>query len=463
MNLDLSSKKKEQLGNVAIRNISIDSRNIKANTLFVPLEGEKKDGHLFIADAFSNGAVSSLCKKDFEITNPFKLGNFPLLKVDDTLCSLQRIGRCIRQKFNGKIIGITGSCGKTTTKEYVCAVMKSKFDVFKNDGNFNGQIGVPLTLFKLDNTADFAVIEMGISKFNEMDILTDLVCPDIAIVTNIGHSHLEYLKSVENVYKEKIKIFRRFNKNSVLFINGDDFYLKRLKNLNLPFKTFTYGIKSQDLDFRAINVEQRNGVTYFDVIHKNNVFKGVKINSLGQRQVTDALVAIALGMFFDIDFAEIKLSILHARFGKNRQSVKCISLTAKNNSVIHVKFIDDCYNANPESMIASISVLNGMYKCNRKVAVLSDMLEQGSFSEDLHRELGKFIAKTDLDILITTGAYSLVTNRVAKKYNNKLCCYHLNSNEEIYKKLTNILSDQDIVLFKGSRGFKLEEIISRFI
>ncbi len=461
LGIDLCSVQKGIL-DVPVKSISVNSHKTESGSLFVPLRGKKTDGHLFISDAFSYGAVASLCEKSNKNVDLKNLINFPLIKVDDSLSALQKIGLCIRKKYVGKTVGITGSCGKTTTKDCVYAVLRSKFKVFKKNGNFNGQIGVPLTLFELDNTYDIAVIEMGISEFGEMDNLTKLVKPDIAVITNIGHSHLEYLKSVENVFKEKLKICNRFNENSVLIVNGDDAHLRKIKNLNFPFRIFTYGIHGKNLDFKAVNIKQDHKSTMFDIVHENKVHKGMRINTLGQHHVSDATAAIAVGSCLGISLAEVKSSLVSIKPEKGRQCFKKITLSNKADDKIRVTFIDDCYNANPESMMESLNVLEKLTNYKRKIAVISDMLEQGNFSENLHKNLGRLISEKKLNILITIGKYSFLTNETAKKYSKNLICYHTSSKDKIYMKLVNILKNGDVVLFKGSLDFKLEDIINRF-
>ena len=261
----------------SITGVSINSKEVQKGDLFVALKGHRTDGHKYVKEAFYNGAAALLCEKNFSLEDDFfRLEKIPVIKVSDTLKALQKIGLSIRKKFKGKILGITGSCGKTTTKEFVASVLAGSYKVFKNKGNFNGQIGLPLTLFSLDNTYDLSVIEMGISNFKEMNILANIVKPDIAIITNVGHSHLEYLKSLENVFKEKFKITSNFSKDNALFLNGDDPILFRAKSFSVPFKILTFGIDSPDLDFKAFNIKNTDEGIIFDVLYQKKYIKALK-------------------------------------------------------------------------------------------------------------------------------------------------------------------------------------------
>lgn len=449
----------------SVTGISVNSKKVQEGDLFVALKGQKTDGNKYVKEAFLNGAVASLCEKNFilEDDNSLESKKFPVIKVSNTLTALQEVGFYIRKRFKGKILGITGSCGKTTTKEFVASVLAESYKVFKNKGNFNGQIGVPMTLFSLDNTYDISVIEMGISKFNEMDILANIVKPDIAIITNIGHSHLEYLKTLENVFKEKFKITNNFSKDEVLFLNGDDPILLRAKSFRVPFKILTFGVDSSGLDFKAFNIKSTDEGMIFDVSHQEKVYKGFKVHAVGEHILKDALAAISVGIYFNIDENKIKSGLLNLTIGNGRQDIKKLEILDKNNKKISFTFIDDSYNANPESMKAAVNVLASAGKSKRKIAVLADMLEQGEKSKALHENLGKFLAESNIDILITLGNFSKFTSKVFKKFSETAINYHFEKIEEVYWALKDIIKNGDVILFKGSRGFHMENLVNKFL
>ena len=447
----------------SVTGVSVNSKEVQKGDLFVSLKGQKTDGHKYIKEAFYNGAVAFLCEEDFFLEDDFfRLKEVPVIKVSNTLKALQKIGFSIRKKFMGKIIGITGSCGKTTTKEFVSSVLKETFNVFKNKGNSNGQIGVPVTLFSLDSTYDLSVIEMGISDFNEMDILANIVNPDIAIITNIGHSHLEYLKSLENVFKEKFKITKNFSKDNVLFLNGDDHFLFSAKFFRVPFKILTFGVDSADLDFKAFNIKNTAEGIIFDVLWQEKVHKEFRINAVGEHILKDALAAICVGFYFNIAEDKIKSALLKLTACNGRQSIKELEILSKNSKKIKVTFIDDSYNANPESMKAAINVLASYKKSKRKISILADMLEQGKNSEVIHERLGELLAKNNIDILMTLGKYSKFTGEKFKEIKEDAIFFHFKSIDEIYTNLKNIVEDGDVILVKGSRGFHLEDLLKKF-
>ena len=447
-----------------IKNISVNSKIVKENTMFVPLKGEKTDGHNYIEEAIKNGAVMSLAKKQFLVNNKNEfLNNKMVIEVKDTFESLRNISKAIRSKFKGNVIGITGSTGKTTTKEYVYHVLSSKFNVLKNKGNANGQIGVPLTLFGLNNNFDLAILEMGISQFNEMDILSDLVRPNIAVITNIGYSHLKYLKTLDNVLNEKFKITKNFDKGSVLILNGDDVYLRKIKKLNLPFKVLTFGIENLESDLRACDIRTINNETRFNAVFNNIEYKDLIIPTIGKHNVLNSLAAILLGLYFNIDEKLIRESLMRYVPVNGRQCIKEAKVLDANNKLVNVTIIDDCYNANPDSMKSALETLKYLGKNKRKIAILADMLEQGAYSRELHEKLGKYVSDAGVDILLCIGTFTEYTYNFVNEYNKNLKAYKFsNANEEAFRVLKDIIKDGDVLLFKGSLGMNVRDLLIRF-
>ncbi len=463
LKIDTRNISREELSK-KVDSISVNSKCIEGNALFVPLKGEKTDGHKYIDEAFENGAIMSLAQKGCLINSKNRVFKDKLvLEVENTFDALRNIGKSVRAKFNGSVIGITGSSGKTTTKEYIYCVLSSKFNVLKNIGNANGQIGVPITLFGLNNSFDIAVLEMGISKFNEMDILSNLVNPDIAIITNIGRSHLEFLKSLDNVFKEKLKISRNFNKDSLLIFNSDDIYLEKIKSLKLPFKILTFSIENLDANLRAYNIRTVNNETKFNVIFNNIEYKDIVIPTIGKHNVLNSLAAILLGLHFNIDVRLIRRSLLEYVPISGRQCIKKITVLDINNNPVNVTVIDDCYNANLESMKAALETLNIIGKDKRKIAVLADMLEQGTYSRKFHEKLGEYVNSAGVDILLCAGVFSKYTYNFAVKNNKNLKAYSFSkANGQVCAELKKIVKDGDVLLFKGSLGMNLRSVLKDF-
>lgn len=445
-----------------INSITINSRDVKSKSLFVPLHGEKINSHQFIDHAFENGAVATLTDENIKNLNKEKI----YIKVKDTKKALQDLAAFYRRRFEIKMVGITGSVGKTSTKEMVSLVLSSKFNVHKTAGNLNGQIGLPLTILELQRVNDLAVVEMGISEFSEMEKLADIVNPNFAIITNIGVTHIENLKSQENILKEKLNITKNFDKESILFINKDDKMLSKIKSGN-KFKIVTFGIEN-DCDFKAEEVRFDENKTSFILKYKEE--KELKealitIPAIGIHNVYNALAGISLGINLGISILDIQKSILKYKSLDKRQCIfenVRVESTAKK---IKINVIDDTYNANPDSMINAINVLN-IY-CNkkegRKVAVLADMLELGEVSKELHLKLGEYAAKNEVDMLLTVGQEAKNIALGAKKINQYINAYSFENNLQAYEFLKGNLQDGDNVLFKGSRGMHIDEIVNKFL
>ena len=445
-----------------INSITINSREVKTNALFIPLHGEKINSHQFIDNAFENGAKATLTDEKIEKLNKDKI----YIKVKDTKKALQDLAEFYRRKFEIKMVGITGSVGKTSTKEMVSLVLSSKFNVHKTSGNLNGQIGLPLTIFGLQQFNDLAVVEMGISEFSEMEKLADIVNPDFAIITNIGVTHIENLKSQENILNEKLKITKNFNPESVLFINKDDKMLSKVKTEN-KFKVVTFGIES-DCDFKAENVNLDGNQTSFILKYKDKESEKkvlITIPAIGIHNVYNALSGIALGVHLGIPILDIQKSILQYKSLDKRQCIFENIKVKNNDKKIVINIIDDTYNANPDSMKNAINVLNiySRGKNGRKVAVLADMLELGKVSKELHLTLGEYVAQNDIDMLVTVGEEAKNIALGAKKVNKNISTQSFESNLEAYKFLKDNLQDGDNVLFKGSRGMHIDEIVSKII
>lgn len=424
-----------------IKSVSTNSKSIKAGSLFIPIRGEKLDGHDFIENAFENGAVATFSSRD-----NFIQANRTYIKVEDTLSAMQDLASYYRGKFNIPVVGITGSVGKTSTKEMIVSALSGEFNVAKTLGNLNGQIGLPQTILEIESKHDIAVVEMGISKFSEMERLSKIARPNFAVITNIGVTHIENLKTRENILKEKLHITDTLNEGSVLFLNGDNDLLRSVNPLG-EFKVVKFGMNDGN-DFKAENVKTDGNSTVFDVLH-NGMRESVTIPVVGLHNVYNALVAIGLGLEMGLTMSKIKLGLQWYENLNMRQQIYRL----KNFTVI-----DDTYNASPDSMVSAINVLNQVAENSRQVAVLADMLELGDISEEKHFELGVTVAKKGIDVLVTVGNKAKQIAQGALFYGGPTKIISFDTNEEAKEYLKRELKEGDSILVKGSRGMHMEQI-----
>ena len=429
-----------------IDSVSINSREVKNGALFVPIKGENVDGHKFIENAFAAGAVATLTSAHDSVESD-KI----YIKVKDTKVALQQLAAYYRRKFNIPVVGITGSVGKTSTKEMISSALSAKFNVHKTAGNLNGQIGLPLTIFGLEPCHDVAVVEMGISEFNEMETLSKIAAPTCAVMTNIGVTHIENLHTKENIFKEKFKITDSLRPSDYLFINGDDEILSKTQN-SYGFNMISFGIKN-NCNFTAKNIFYENETTTFEVLFNENCQK-FEIPTLGEHHVYNALAAIAIGLSMGMNVEEIQEGLSRFENAGMRQSIHYLD---------GVTLIDDSYNANPDSMKSALKVLSQVAKSERKIAVLADMLELGAMAEQLHFEVGNFAAQMGVDVLITVGDLAKFISDGATKFSKDIINYSFSSNEEAFDCLKNLIRNGDTVLVKGSRGMHMEEISQKII
>lgn len=431
--------------------VSTDSRKIHKNELFVPLIGEKFNGHEFIERVVNNGVKVILTSESIS-DDLLERKDLSIIQVEDTLKALQDIAKHYISKFHIPVIGVTGSTGKTTTKDMIYSVLSKKYNVLKNQGNFNNHIGLPLTVFRVNENHEIAIFEMGMSGFGEIDLLANLVRPNIGVITNIGLSHIEHLGSRENILKAKMEVTNYFGKEDTLIANGDDSLLRTIKNQEDDFKKCFVGF-DENCEYRVVKVENlgENGICFDAVI--NDKVHSFELNVLGEHNVYNALCAIAVGLYFDIEIETIKEGLREFQGSNMRLNV---ILTDEK-----IKIINDAYNASsPDSMKSSIDVLSKMMN-HRKVAVLGDMLELGEYAEAGHYDVGCEIASKNIDRLVVVGenaeniAKGAMENGFIQK-NIFLC----KKNKEVIDILKNLLCKDDAVLVKGSRGMHMEEIVN---
>lgn len=424
-----------------VESVCIDSREIKNNSLFVPIVGEHSDGHDFIKSAFENGAVVSFVQSDHKLNDICGA----LVEVKSTVSALQDLAKYYRKKFNIPFIGVTGSVGKTTTKEMIAAVLGENLNILKTQGNYNGQIGLPLTIFNIDRTHQAVVLEMGVSKIGEMEKLADIADVDMGVITNIGLSHIENFKKIETTCSEKLKMLKK--DSGTYFVNGDlPLLLEAAEKSGKEIVTF--GINGA-YNYRCENVSSNDTETNFTLV--TDKFKeDIKIPCLGIHNVYNALAAVAVARKMNIHMEDIKKGL--AKF-------KNIAMRQQILNINEVVVIDDSYNASPDSVKSSIRVLRSLNSGGKNIVVMADMLELGEKSREIHKEIGRYIALEGIDVLITTGEMAKFIHEGAKKTNQNIKAIHSKDNKEAYETLKNILKPCDKVLVKGSRGMHTDEIV----
>ncbi len=428
-----------------ITSVSTDSRKVGPGTLFVPIKGERTDAHSFIDAVFAAGASASLTQEHSRMDD-----SHAWIRVPDTVAALQRVASAYRKRFRIPFVGITGSVGKTTTKEMVALALSAKMNVMKTEGNFNSQIGLPLTMFRLTDEHEAAVIEMGMSNFGEMERLAQIAAPDYAVVTNIGISHIEQLKTQQNIRREKLHITDHFHKGSVLFLNGDDELLAELRG-KLDAKIVCFGTKSW-CDFRAENIEFEAGSTVFTLLTPETSAK-VRIPALGMHNVTNALAGLAVAHTLGVPLGGAI---------KKLAEYKPLAMRQQIHSVNGMTVIDDSYNASPDSIRSSVDVLCSFHS-GKRVAVLADMLELGELSQQAHNSVGVYAAQAGVDVLITVGERAEQIAKGAQSVKPDIICYICENNDEAIKKLKSLLTFGDAVLVKGSRGMHTDQIVKALL
>ena len=426
-----------------IDHLSTNSMEIGPNTLFVPIIGERVDAHIFIPNALKEGGAC-LTQEHTEAS-----GNAPYIKVPDTLTAMQQIAAYYRNKMSLPIIGVTGSVGKTTTREMIAHVLKGKYKVFETIGNQNSQVGVPLTLDHLTSEDEIGVLEMGMSEKGQITTLGNIIHPNVGVVTNVGVSHIEMMGSRDNICIEKLDIQNGLPEDGVLFLNGDnDMIRKHIDYVKKPYEFYGF---ADDCTYRAEKIREKGGQTLFE-FHYGNMKEPITLNVLGKHNVSNALAAIAIGLRYDVPMSAIKAQL--STFSGQRQNI------------IHVNdyiLIDDAYNASPDSMKASLSILSEFKTRGRKIAVLSDMLELGPDSPEYHKEVGRFIATTKVTDLFITGELSRHYIEEAWRENPSLHTRAFSSNGELIAFLETYLKKNDVVLIKGSNGMNLKEVSKALI
>ena len=418
--------------------ITTDSRKVGTDCLFAALRGERVDGHDFMPAAFSQGALAALCSRAPE--DPAQ----PAVVVPSVEEALGALAGYYRRKFEIPVVGVTGSVGKTTTKEMIASVLARHMRVHRTEGNFNNELGVPLTVFRLDEGHEAAVIEMGISHFGEMSRLTQIVRPTVAVITVIGHAHLEFLQDLEGVLRAKSEILEGMPEGGVVVVNGDD---ALLRDAAFRLRAVRYGMGSH-CDVRAENIcTLDNGTaTGFDVAAGTRRF-AVRIPAYGTHMVYAALAAASVGIEQGLSDEEIAAGIAdYETVGRRARICRLPQLT----------LVDDCYNANPDSCAAAVRSLRTLE--GRRVCILGDMLELGSDAGKLHYGLGRLAAE-EADAVFACGPVSRHTAVGASQAAPKKDVRYFEEKKLLIDALPQLLQPGDVVLIKASRGMRFEEIV----
>lgn len=426
-----------------VTGVEIDSRRVKAGDLFVAIPGEKVDGHKFIQDVLKKGAYA-LSKQSLDVDGAYIL-------VEDTVTAMKRLARFYRNTLDIKVVGITGSVGKTSTKEMIASVLGTKFRVHKTQGNFNNGIGLPLTIFQIEKEHQVAVLEMGISEFGEMHELADMAQPDIMVITNIGLCHLENLKTRDGILKAKTESFAHLKPDGVVILNGDDDKLSTVEQV-AGRKPVFYGIKGRNLCETSVCADAvtEHGLEGMTAeFHTPQGDMEVFIPIPGEHNVYNALAATCVAEQLGLSMDEIKCGIAAA------------STISGRTNLIHTKgmtVIDDCYNANPVSMKASLDVLSKAG--GRKIAVLGDMGELGEDEKQLHYEVGTYAGTLPIDLLFCVGTLSGKLAEGAKKQNPALTVKHYATREEMTEELLATVKEGDAVLVKASHFMEFPKVVA---
>ncbi|MBR3646132.1 MAG: UDP-N-acetylmuramoyl-tripeptide--D-alanyl-D-alanine ligase [Lachnospiraceae bacterium] len=429
--------------NEEISGVEKDSRLIEKGMLYLPFVGNVVDGHDFIPQVFEKGALCTLSEK--ELDNPAG----PYILVDSVNVALKDIAEYYRSTLSTKIIGITGSVGKTSTKEIIASVLSEKFNVLKTEGNYNNEIGMPLTILRIREEHQVGVIEMGISDFGEMHRLSKVSRPDIAVITNIGTCHLEKLGDRDGVFKAKTEMFEYVSKDGAVILNGNDDKLIEVEKVGDITPQF-FGVDG-DFDCKAVSYESLGLTgTSITIDYKGETFDSV-IPVPGHHMVYNALAATCVGRTLGMSFEEIDRGIR-----------KLKTIGGRNNIIETEKYIiiDDCYNANPVSMRASIDVL-GLAK-GRKVAILGDMFELGENEIHLHKEVGEYAGKSKIDKLICIGSLAENYAEGAYEAGGNMEIVHYNTKEDFLDAIDEEILEHDNILIKASNGMKFKELVEYF-
>lgn len=434
----------EDQANLPVRSISIDTRTISKGDIYLPIIGEKWDGHNFIEEAFEKGAIASFIAKDHEIKTE---GIY--LVVDDTLETLQTCAHNYRMSLDIKVIAITGSNGKTTTKDVIYSLLKEKYKTKKTIGNLNNHIGVPRTLLDLDEDTEIALVEMGMDDFNYISKLVEIAVPDISIITNIGDVHLEKLKTKENIAKAKLEILQGMDEEGIFIYNYDDFVLrKEVKAMEIVPKVVNLGM-DEEADHRLKLIKSNQEGTTFILDQEE-----YKTNLLGSYQMYNASIAILLAKYFGLTKEQIE------------KGLEVTDLTSMRAQLLNFNGFDllvDCYKSNPQSLIEAFATANLLSGYRRKIAILGDMLELGKDEVKFHYDAGYSLDPNQFDYVLFYGPLSKHMMAGALNHYPSDRLFHFHDKADLVDKAKYLIVKNTLVLLKASRALRLEEVVENLM
>lgn len=432
-----------EVQNKSILKVVTDSRESASRGLFVAIKGENTDGHKYIDSAVKNGAIAVLVS----VIPTEYIENIVYIKVEDSIKALQDLASFYREKFQIPIVAVTGSVGKTTTKDMIASVLETKYKVHKTSGNLNSEIGAPMTILGLNNTHEIAVIEMGMDHLGQIASISKIVKPDTAVITNIGVAHIEYLKTRENILKAKSEVFEYLKNDGVAVLNADDDMLVKIDN---GFSKIWYG-KKETADIRVDNVrvDYKEGVVKGNIYIKNNVYDLV-IPGLSEHLVYSAMSAIAVGLRYGIKIEQVLKGIASYTHTKMRMDIYKL----ENNILV----IDDTYNANPDSMKSLIDTVKKA-DIENKILILGDMFELGEDSIKLHVEVLEHAINSGINKIIVTG--NNMKQACSVLSNSPVVCYE--DKQQLIENIKELICSNSIVAIKASRGMKFENITEKVL
>lgn len=427
-----------------INGVTIDSRKIEQGNLFVPLKGENADGHRYVESALNNGAAAALWQSD--VQNPPQ--NLPIIIVEDTEVALQELARSYRSQLQIKVVGITGSNGKTTTKDMTAALLSLQYKVQKTEGNFNNHLGLPLTILGLYEDTEIAVLEMGMSGRGEIEFLTKLARPEVVVITNIGESHLQDLGSREGIAEAKLEILRGLQANGLVVYHGDEPLLQEpMRKFHGDAKLQTFGRFNHNTLY-PVNVQQHQKGSQFKI---NGMDLQFVLPVLGVHNVLNALASMLVSRYFEIPYVSMNEGFSNLKVTNMRMEL----VEGKKGE----KIINDAYNASPTSMKAAIDLVTDLSGYQKKIVVLGDMLELGAEEQSFHVEIGKGIDSDKVNFVFTYGELGECIAKGALENFSKDRVFAFLHKEDLIKTLENHTDESTLVLVKASRGMKLEEVV----
>ncbi|PTH30596.1 UDP-N-acetylmuramoyl-tripeptide--D-alanyl-D-alanine ligase [Staphylococcus arlettae] len=426
-----------------IRGVEIDSRQIKQDMLFVPFKGEHVDGHKFVSQALADGAGACFYQKDSDLS---EVPTGPIIWVDDTLIALQQLAQAYLKHVNPQVIAVTGSNGKTTTKDMIESVLKPQFKVKKTLGNYNNEIGMPLTILQLDQDTEISILEMGMSGFHEIELLSNIAQPDIAVITNIGESHMQDLGSREGIAQAKFEITTGLQSNGLFIYDADEPLLTpHVANLQ-DVQLASIGIKDGNTYVCNVQDIETEGISF-----NINSEEQYDLPILGTHNMKNAAIAIAIGKHLGLDYDTIYRNLTQLKLTGMRMEQHI----TEDGAIV----INDAYNASPTSMKAAIDTLSAM--SGRKILILGDVLELGPNSQSMHESVGTYLADKAIDVLYTFGHEAQYIYNKAQQHVSIV--QHFTDKSQLIETISKEIEPQDKVLVKGSRGMQLEEVVNKLI